>query len=247
MVSPAILKVMEDAGAARWPEEACGLVVRCGKKLVAIECRNVDPSPRSAFTLSTEDYAAAAATGEIVACWHTHPNGDPTPSAADIEGCRASDMPWYVLGVGRDGEHFNYAGPRAINPKGGEELDYLDRPYVYGVHDCLSLVADFYRREYGITLKQRPRADKFWLQAGTNPLVDGYAEDGFVKLIDAEPKRGDVFLIQTTPLMPNHVAVYLGGDLILHHCAGRLSGRDVYGGGYWHKHTTHHLRHESQC
>ena len=31
-------------------------------------------------------------------------------------------------------------------------------------------------------------------------------------------------------------------NIILHHCHGRLSSRDVYG-GYWRKVTTHVLRH----
>jgi cell wall-associated NlpC family hydrolase len=46
--------------------------------------------------------------------------------------------------------------------------------------------------------------------------------------------------------VPNHAAIYIGGDIILHHVYGRLSNRQIYG-GYWRKHTTHHLRHKSLC
>jgi cell wall-associated NlpC family hydrolase len=45
---------------------------------------------------------------------------------------------------------------------------------------------------------------------------------------------------------PNHIAVYIGNEMILHHGHGRLSRRDIYG-GFWQKHTTHHLRHKTKC
>ena len=47
--------------------------------------------------------------------------------------------------------------------------------------------------------------------------------------------------MQVLSNVPNHAAIYLGGDVIGHHLYGRLSGRDVYG-GYYKKHTTHVLR-----
>ena len=45
--------------------------------------------------------------------------------------------------------------------------------------------------------------------------------------------------------LPNHAAIYLGDQQVLHHVQGRLSSRDVYG-GYYGKSTACALRHESR-
>ena len=42
----------------------------------------------------------------------------------------------------------------------------------------------------------------------------------------------------------NHAAIYIGDGMIIQHCAGRLSSRDVYGGG-WRRATRKALRHKS--
>jgi cell wall-associated NlpC family hydrolase len=45
--------------------------------------------------------------------------------------------------------------------------------------------------------------------------------------------------------LPNHAAIYIGDQQILHHVQGRLSSRDVLG-GYYIKSTAMVLRHESR-
>jgi cell wall-associated NlpC family hydrolase len=121
-------------------------------------------------------------------------------------------------------------------------MPYLGRPYCAGVFDCYSLVRDFYKREFQIDLGQYPYVLEDG-RMGHTLFVEKYEKEGFEKLVRQEPKRGDVFILQMNASGPNHVAVYLGDEIILHHAIGRLSRRDVYG-GYWAKHTTHHLRHK---
>jgi cell wall-associated NlpC family hydrolase len=60
-----------------------------------------------------------------------------------------------------------------------------------------------------------------------------------------ELQYGDAILMQLASPLPNHAAVYLGDQLILHHLQGRLSSRDLYG-GYYLKSTARVLRHESR-
>jgi cell wall-associated NlpC family hydrolase len=75
-----------------------------------------------------------------------------------------------------------------------------------------------------------------------NLYLDNFGSAGFHTTDLADLQVGDVLLMQVASPVPNHAAVYLGDGLILHHLQGRLSSRDVYG-GYWHKVTTHALRH----
>ena len=48
---------------------------------------------------------------------------------------------------------FRYADPRGDAP-------YLGRDWVYGIHDCYSLMRDFYRRELEIVLDDFPEEKK---------------------------------------------------------------------------------------
>ncbi len=242
-----LIAAMKTAGASRYPNEACGLIVAAGKKSVVIECENISPTPRDRFMIGTADYSKASDMGEIIGVWHTHTDEPPTPSDGDKVDCEKSEVPWFILGVSKDesGE-FQYSEPVMFEPS-GFEMPYLGRPYVMGVLDCYTLLLDFYKREYGIHINDYPRIEADG-RLGSSLFVDRYEQEGFVRLIDKDVQIGDVFLIQVpTENTPAHIAIYIGDDQIMHHCHGRLSKRDIYGGGYWQKHTTYHLRHKTKC
>jgi cell wall-associated NlpC family hydrolase len=56
---------------------------------------------------------------------------------------------------------------------------------------------------------------------------------------------GDVILMKIAATRTNHGAIYLGDNLVLQYCMGRLSSRDVWGGA-WRKAATHFLRYVGQ-
>ena len=77
--------------------------------------------------------------------------------------------------------------------------------------------------------------------------LDNYKEQGFIQIKDENDiRKYDIFLIKLVSSVPNHAALFIGDDKIIHHIHGRLSNRELYG-GYWRKHTTHQLRHKSLC
>lgn len=237
-----LVEVMRREGALAYPREACGVVVAVGKRSEVITCRNAAPNDLQ-FMIHHDDHVAALKRGEIIAVWHTHPNMTPEPSEADLAGVETTAVPWFILGVRKGDGGFVFEGPSVTEPT-GFAMPYIERPYVDGVFDCYSLVRDYYRREFGAILGDYPRV----LSDGTRGNVafaDHYEAEGFVRA-EGEARVGDVFLIQTGGAVPTHVAIYIGNDQILHHCHGRLSRRDVYG-GYWLKHTTHHLRLKEKC
>ena len=218
------------------PRECCGLIVVVKGRRRYIPCRNIAATPDEHFILDPADYVAAEDQGEIVAVVHSHPTTQPTPSPSDRLSCNATGLPWLIVNPkieawgGCEPEHF--------------ELPYVGREFVFGVVDCYSLVRDWYAREWRLELADFSRRDQFW-ERGENLYVDNYASQGFRRIDFTELAYGDLLLMQLGSPLPNHAAIYLGDQQILHHIQGRLSSRDVLG-GYYVKNTAMVLRHESR-
>lgn len=233
-----------------YPREACGLIVKVGKRQQFVRVDNTAQEtetggPTQEFYISEEEFARASDIGPVIAIWHSHPDKTNQPSEADRLECENTEVPWFINGITRDDEgEWHITETMMIEPE-GFALEYIGRPYHYGLIDCYSLAVDYYKREHGITLdKMRHcRKTRFW--EFDNPVLETNFKDlGFERVYDEQPRPGDAFLIQVGGKVANHVAIYLGDDMILHHCEDRLSGRSVYG-GYWQKHTVAHLRHAS--
>ena len=218
------------------PKEMCGLihVVKGRKRFYA--CSNIAATPDEHFVMDPADYAAAEDLGEIVAVVHSHPTTRPVPSAADQISCNNTGIPWVI--VNPKTEEWGQCEPTAF------ELPYVGREFAFGVVDCYSLCRDWYKREMGLELDDFPRRDRFW-ERGENLYLNSYSSQGFRRIPFEDLAYGDAILMQLGSELPNHAAIYLGDQQILHHVQGRLSSRDVYG-GYYVKNTAMVLRHESR-
>lgn len=227
------LEEMMDHAAAEWPNECCGLVVetRAGKRCRLVRARNIARLPKIHFDLDPEAWLEVADDEDVIGIYHSHTVSPAEPSLADLSSCEASGLPWHIVA-------YPAGGYVRIEPS-GFEAPYLRRPYVWGVHDCFSIIRDWYRRELSIEIPDFDRAPQL---AGRDMYQEHYAEQGFVKLVDQVPQRGDVFLYRFGETAMSHAAVYLGDGVILHHPEGRLSMQDTYD-GVWRRNVSAHLRH----
>lgn len=74
-------QMMIDAAAQAIPREACGLVY----KTRAYEIRNAAMNGTTFFIMDMEEQARLwQEFGNPDGVWHSHPNGDPNPSEADL-------------------------------------------------------------------------------------------------------------------------------------------------------------------
>lgn len=222
-----------------YPNESCGLIV--GGQYIA--CRNIATNPGEHFVMHTGDYRLAMDRGDIEAMVHSHPDHTCQPSEADRAVCEESELPSLILEI-REGK---FVDSKWLRPTGWQ-APLLGRPFAHGIHDCLSIILDYYKRERGIDLGDYERRDNWWNEGG-----DLYREHlpraGFYRLRDGEqPQTGDVILMQVRAPVPNHAGIYIEDGMlttepvahpvpqcILHHMYGRSSKRDVYGGYYQEK------------
>ncbi len=231
-----VLAQIREHARDEYPRECCGLVIVERGKPMYVRCRN-DSAGNGHFTLAPEDFAAAEDRGEIIRVVHSHPDIAPEPSEADLVGCEQSGVPWLIVnwptGAVHEFEPSGYAAP------------LVGRNFAHGVLDCYSLIRDYYRQVLGIELPDFARQEQWWLK-GDNLYVEGFPQAGFVEVDATLPREHDVLLMQIGSPVINHAAVFVGDNQILQHCAGRLSSRDVFGGG-WRRAVRKIVRHHSLC
>ena len=202
------------------PKESVGVLIVIKGKEQYYPCNNLSTYSQQCFILDPEDYVKADALGEITAIVHSHPVTPPSPSQADKVSCEQSGLKWHI--VNPKTETWGYCEPTGYKPP------LIGRQWVWGVTDCWSLVRDYYKEQHNIQLLdyERPTTPQDFLD---NPLFEQYAErTGFRQLNkDEKLQKGDVLLMSILHPTLNHVAIFLG-DEILHHLADRLSTREPY-------------------
>ena len=202
------------------PRESVGVLIVIKGKEQYYPCNNLSTYSQQCFILDPEDYVKADALGEITAIVHSHPVTPPSPSQADKVSCEQSGLKWHI--VNPKTETWGYCEPTGYKPP------LIGRQWVWGVTDCWSLVRDYYKEQHNIQLLdyERPTTPQDFLD---NPLFEQYAErTGFRQLNkDEKLQKGDVLLMSILHPTLNHVAIFLG-DEILHHLADRLSTREPY-------------------
>jgi proteasome lid subunit RPN8/RPN11 len=222
---------------AEAPRESCGLVVVIKGRKRYVPCRNLSRQ-QDVFILDPDDYATAEDMGEIAAIVHSHPNHPPVPSEADRLSCEKSGLPWLI--VNPVTEQWGDCMPT------GYRAALIGRQWIWGISDCWTLARDWYEQTWGLELPDwnRPITPE---QFQHSPIFDEcWQEAGFISVSDEHFEVGDAILMKLGQVGLDHVAVYVGDGMILHHINRRLSSRDLYG-GYYQKQTGRVLRHASRC
>ena len=164
---------------------------------------------------------------------HSHPNSLPTPSPLDRAACDKLGIPWYIFGENDEW----------IKLEPSDEIhDILGRPFVYGVHDCFTILQDYFKA-LEIIIKPHNYEWEFW-EMGKNLYMENFEAEGFVRVTDGSIQVHDVMLMALNSDIANHAGIYVGRGRMLHHAPNRLSCRDNYN-GIWNQITRAVVRHES--
>lgn len=120
----------------------------------------------------------------------------------------------------------------------------IDRPFLWGTSDCLSLFRDFYKINFGIEITNYARPTN-WSSDKLDLMRLCYEREGFDMITSWKPKDlrpGDVLCMAIGESNANHFAIYLGDDELLHHLYGRFSSKEVFR-DFWRNSICYILRH----
>ena len=204
------------------PEEACGLLAIIKGKETFWPCKNLAESKFEFFVLDPDDWEECEDTGEIIGVIHSHPLGFAAPSDNDKAACEHLGFPYYIYGI--EHEHWE-----CIRPSGWKAPSLIARKFIWGKYDCWSIVTDWFKENKNISIKHWPRPKKI-KDFSDNPYFDKVlTESNFIKQkTNNNFQEGDVLLFETVTGNLDHVAVYIGDNMILNHNIKSLSCREPF-------------------
>lgn len=103
-VSSEVLAALIDAARAAHPHEACGILLGEGERITAaVPAANIHPAPHTHFEIDPAAliaaHRAARAPGapQVLGYYHSHPAGDPVPSATDQAMAARDGRVWAII------------------------------------------------------------------------------------------------------------------------------------------------------
>ena len=202
------------------PKESCGLLAIIKGKETYWPCTNIAESGFEYFVINPDDWAECEDTGEIVGIVHSHPYDPPQPSDNDKASCEYLDLPSHIYSV-RMKEWCSF------KPSGWKAPSLIGRTWIWGKHDCWSLITDYFKENLNITLRgcYRPKDLRTF---ANNPYFEKILTESGFKKVDNDIQVNDVLLMEGIYDKLNHVALYIGDQTIFHHNIKQLSCREIY-------------------
>lgn len=204
------------------PDECCGLLLLNKKDILeSFPCKNIAQDKENEFVVCQLDYLKAAMNGKIVGIYHSHCIQDNSFSELDKQISHKLNLKNIVYILKRDS--FEEYSPENYYNK------YVNKDFVIGVSDCLSIVENYYNEEFGIKIFHYERTadwDKDYPEFVKNKLAEFcdsqnfdkfFEKENFVKIEGIEnAKKHDIIVFKYLENYPSHFGIYLGQNHILH-------------------------------
>jgi cell wall-associated NlpC family hydrolase len=120
----------------------------------------------------------------------------------------------------------------------------LGRSFQPGVRDCFEHLRALYLDNFGIGITNYARPHD-WSADSDDLIRKLHDREGFEMLVDwkfKDIRPGDVLCVAIGESNPNHLAVYVGDNMLTHHLMGRMSSAEPYR-DFWRNSTCFVLRH----
>lgn len=95
----------------------------------------------------------------------------------------------------------------------------LGRPYISGRFDCYGLARDYYKLVWGLELSNFARPDRWWDHDDLDLITRSLTIDGWKSIGTCirTLKVGDGLVFAAGGGKANHVGIYVGNGLFIHH------------------------------
>jgi hypothetical protein len=195
-------------------EENCGFILKSNE---VIFCENISETKDKSFRMRTEDILEHS--GNIEYIFHNHvvnpripPAFDPrTPSKSDILSQKNTGVKWLIFANDKQVVTPPLEVPRTRNNV------YLNRPFIWFINDCFTLMSDYYYYELNIQIKESKVYELNEIRKLSGIFDNLFEEYGFKRLYNMEDlQKGDIFVIDNGGLHANHILVYDGEDSVYH-------------------------------
>ena len=205
-------QVIKQGVLARYPEESCGVILTSGEVRF---CENTAVDKLKSFKINPSELVGYL--GQIAYIFHSHCIDrrlgsilDPrTTSVKDMEGQRFTGIPWLIFAT----EGWEVTEPIEL-PRVASS-NYLDRPFIWFINDCYTLVQDYYKFELGIELKPYISHDYTQVRRADKVFDEFITDYGFQEVKGLKGlKDGELFIIDNSGFSENHLAIYDKGELL---------------------------------
>ena len=196
MIEP-VLEDIKQYVYEREHEEACGLLSLERGKLKWNPCENKAENRHNDFIIDPLDYKKVSDRGDIVGVVHSHPYTTPNPSPMDRAACNKLGIPWYIFG--RNDEWIKLEPQETSN-------ELVGRPFVYGVHDCFTILQDYFE-DLDIIVNAPDYEWEFW-EKGKNLYIENFEKEGFIQVTDGSLQVHDVMLMALNSDVSNHAGIW---------------------------------------
>lgn len=122
----------------------------------------------------------------------------------------------------------------------------IGTPFKPGVDDCFELGRKFFEQNFNVKINDYARPSD-WSADNLDLITRCFEREGFEKITtwtSKDLRPGDVLCLAVGSSNPNHFAIFVGDNKIIHHTYGRLSTEETYR-DFWRSLTCYILRHPS--
>jgi proteasome lid subunit RPN8/RPN11 len=188
-----------------YPQEAAGIV----EHGAYVRLDNRSATPGEDVKLSDDELIRVAQADVF---FHSHPDALGVPSEHDMVYQKQLGIPFVVMCLPT---YDCFAWGDTL-----ERAPIIGRGFRHGVHDCYSLVRDWYREAGIVDLDEWPRGWEWWTR-GQNLYRDNFEATGFTPIAVSEATQpGDGLLFAFNFKVPMHAAIVVDKDLLIHHASG---------------------------
>lgn len=192
--------------------EVCGFLLWDGRiEMTVSPARNISDNPSEHVEIHSEDTVGAYKSQRMLAIYHSHTAlSKPEFSESDIAYSITLDIPLFMYSLRTD--EFHFYRQRETVPS------LSDRKFIVGFSDCVSLVSDYYLRNFAIRLPFVERTVES-MRTGFTKASETLLGAGFeiVKGIYGL-KSGDILAFKVGgSSCINHIGIHEGNGWLLHH------------------------------